>query len=123
LGVTTAAPEIFGAEDGTTQAVVANPDGSFNSPSNPAPRGSEVAFWATGQGPVDSSTPYAKPQLPVTATIGGVDAKVVFTGLIYNGVLQVNLQIPPNAPTGAAVDIVLTVGSASSRRTVTLAVQ
>lgn len=123
LGLAPAAPEIFVQQDRSTNAVAVNQNGSLNSPSNPAPAGSTIEVWATGQGLTDNSTPNAKPQLPVSATIGGVGAAVAFAGLIYPGVLQVNLKVPPDAPTGDAVDLVLTIGTISSKHTATLAIR
>lgn len=123
LGLVPSAPEIYVQQDGSTNAVAINQDGSVNSPSNTAPRGSTIEIWATGQGLVDNSTPNPKPQLPVSAAIGGVSANVAFAGIIYRGVLQVNLQVPPDAPTGDAVSLVLTVGSASSSEPATLAIR
>ena len=51
-----------------------------------------------------NGTPLAKPILPVTATVGGIPATVEYYGsapsIIY-GVMQVNVRIPANAPSGA----------------------
>ena len=49
-------------------------------------------------------------------------ANLIFDGLVYSGVTQVNLLIPADAPTGSAVSLVVTIGAASSRTDVTLAV-
>ena len=49
-----------------------------------------------GQHPPEGVFP--APRLDVTATVGGAPANVVFTGMIYAGVLQVNIQIPEDAP-------------------------
>jgi trimeric autotransporter adhesin len=58
-------------------------------------------------------------------TIGGVNAPVGFSGLApgFAGLYQVNAQVPPNAPTGDAVPIVISVGTAQSPGGVTIAVQ
>jgi uncharacterized protein (TIGR03437 family) len=64
--------------------------------------------------------------LPVTVTIGGTvvpAANVVFTGLVYAGEIQINVLIPDAAPTGAAVPLVVSLGAASSRTDVTIAVK
>jgi uncharacterized protein (TIGR03437 family) len=66
----------------------------------------------------------------VTATIGGVSAPVVFSGLTPTlvGLYQVNVQVPVSAPTGDAVPLVVTVtdpktGLTVQSNTVTIAVQ
>jgi uncharacterized protein (TIGR03437 family) len=123
LGVTPAAPEVFTQTDGTSQAVATNADSSFNSPAKPAAKGSYLSFWGTGQGHVVSAGGYLKPVLPVRATLGGVDAEVSFAGLIYPGVLQVNIKVPVDAPSSDAVQLILTIGSGASRKTATIAVQ
>ncbi len=50
LNVTAAAPGVFAGSNGKGNAVVYNEDGGLNSPSHPAPRGSNVHFWITGDG-------------------------------------------------------------------------
>ncbi|HXB73924.1 MAG TPA: IPT/TIG domain-containing protein [Candidatus Acidoferrales bacterium] len=127
------APGIFTA-DGTGRggAAAINRDGSFNNSGNPAPAGSVVTFFATGEGAtvpagVDGSvtgTVLPRPLATVTATIGGVPAPVQFAGEAPNevsGVMQVNLTVPANLPAGA-LPLVLTVGAASSQPGVTIAV-
>jgi uncharacterized protein (TIGR03437 family) len=51
------------------------------------------------------------------------DANLVFNGLVYSGEIQLNVLIPDNAPTGGAVPLVLTIGAASSRAGVTIAIK
>ncbi len=129
------APGIFSAGNG--QAAVLNSNGSPNSASNPAAKGSIVQIFATGEGvlapagedgriengPV-SSIP--KPVLPVSVTFGGITSpQIPYAGVApqaVDGLLQVNAQIPPNAPSGN-IAIVLTIGSASSQTGLTIAVK
>ena len=73
-------------------------------------RGSTISLYGTGFGPVNhqpasgdpapdaSSTTLVVP----TVTVGGVPAKVEFSGLApgYAGLYQVNVTIPPDAPVG-----------------------
>ena len=56
-------------------------------------------------------------------TVGGVRAIVQFSGLAPTllGVYQINILIPPTAPKGDAVPVVLTIGGAVSN-TVTIAI-
>lgn len=131
-----ATPGIFTVNaTGSGQAVVVNQDGTLNSTSNPAARGTIIALWATGQGQTnppsyDGVQPggplYPVPSLPVTVTIGGVPAApsdVVFCGLVYSGVMQVNVRIPQAVAPGPSVGIVLNVGGAGSAPSVALAVR
>jgi uncharacterized protein (TIGR03437 family) len=66
-----------------------------------------------------------KPVLTVTATVGGIPAQVQYAGSapgeVY-GVMQVNVQIPANAPAGN-LPIVITVGTTNTQIGVTMAVQ
>jgi uncharacterized protein (TIGR03437 family) len=60
----------------------------------------------------------------VTATVGGQPAAVSFYGEapgLVAGVMQVNLVIPPNTPSGA-VSLSITVGS-STQAGITIAVK
>jgi uncharacterized protein (TIGR03437 family) len=112
-----------------------NEDGTFNSNLNPASRNTYVAFWATGQGLVDTpqqdgtqptGPPFPNPLLPVSVSIGGAkipDANLIFKGAVYSGEIQLNVLIPDNVPTGGAVPLVITIGGASSRSGVTVAVK
>jgi uncharacterized protein (TIGR03437 family) len=60
----------------------------------------------------------------VTVTIGGVPVVPSFAGLApgWVGLYQVNVEVPPNAPVGDAVPVVVSVGGVTSNQ-VTMAVQ
>ncbi|MDQ6707424.1 MAG: serine hydrolase [Acidobacteriota bacterium] len=105
--VNAAAPGIF--QFGINRAVVQNADGSLNAANNPAPAGGTVVAYLTGQGQVDTSVvtgsapasgALARPKLPVTASIGGQPADVLFGGLApgFVGLMQLNLRVPGIAP-------------------------
>ncbi len=136
LPVAAAAPGIFTVDSsGTGRAVAVNENGSFNTVDNPAQRGSIVAFWATGAGQTDpsgvdgaqpSAPVFPRPLLPVSVAIGGVvvpPEDVKFVGLIYAGITQINVKVPTEIPSGGMVDLLLTIGSASSRKGVTIAIR
>jgi uncharacterized protein (TIGR03437 family) len=101
-----------------------NPDGSPNTQSSPAPRSSWMTFYATGEGLTDgpnlagqpAQAPYPHPLLPITFTIAGVDAQILFAGSAPGmiGVLQINAVVPGGfvAPGEAAVE--LTLGTAKA---------
>jgi len=132
LPVTNAVPGIFTMNtSGTGAAVAVNQDGTFNSSTNPAARNSIVSFWATGQGQtsppgVDGQQPqppFPSPVLPVSVSIGGVavpSGDVVFDGLVYAGVMQINAVVPATVSPGNSVELLLQVGSSTSLKGVTL---
>jgi uncharacterized protein (TIGR03437 family) len=131
LAVADSAPGIFTKQYGAgpAWAVNAGPTPQFNAAETPVSRGGAVSFWATGQGAVDPAgqdgealSTWKALKLPVKVTVGGVEAPVLWSGLIYTGEIQVNAAIPANAPVGE-VELVVTIGNASSRKGVTLAVK
>jgi uncharacterized protein (TIGR03437 family) len=125
---------------GTT--LLAAPSGNG---SRPVQNGSEyLVIFATGLGPVIGANGEAPPAdgagaplttlyqttAAVTATIGGVNVPVVFSGLTPSlvALYQVNVQVPAGVPTGDAVPLVLTVtdpvtGQNFQSNTVTIAAQ
>ena len=122
LSVVSLAPSIV--SNGAGRAVIVNQDGSFNTASRPAKRGSVIVFFATGEGTttpggVDGRVgvaPLAKPNLAVSVRIGGKVAELLYAGNAPNfvaGAMQVNARIPDDAPTGD-VSIYLVVGTAAS---------
>jgi uncharacterized protein (TIGR03437 family) len=109
-----ATPALFTAEgSGAGPAAALNQDGSFNSPTNPAARGSTVVLFMTGEGQtsppgvtgrvtaLSGRTP--QPLLPVAVLIGDQPASVTFYGEVpgvISGVMQLHVQIPSNVPPG-----------------------
>jgi uncharacterized protein (TIGR03437 family) len=128
-------PALFGSFSTTgLQAAALNQDGTINSASAPAKIGDVIVLYATGEGQttppgVDgklASTPLPKPILPVSVSIGGQDAQVLYAGGAPGevaGVMQVNVQIPAGIQTGNSVPVVLTVGSAVSEFLTVLAIR
>ena len=57
--------------------------------------------------------------------IGGIEATVLFSGLApeFVGVNQVNVVVPPEAPTGSAVPLQISVGGVITSSRVTIAIQ
>ena len=117
---------------GSGSAAVLNQDGTLNTASNPAPRGSIVSFFGVGagesvpelfSGAIVVSTPYPKPAALVTATIGGQPAELTYVGAapyLPEGVTQLNARIPPGIPAGAQTVIVNVDGTASRPVTVSV---
>ena len=103
-------PGLFTANpSGSGQAAARNQDGkTYNSASSPAPIGSYISVYGTGEGLVNPGgvdgklAPTTLAGLPqpvqgVTAKVGGVPAIVTYAGAApgeVEGLLQVNLQIP-----------------------------
>jgi len=125
-----AAPGIFVSSD--TQAAAINEDGSLNGTDDPAPVGSILALFLTGTGVTEPPTsdgvlpglPLPQLALPVTVTIGGVVAEVVYAGsaLGLPGLAQVNIRVPAVAASDAA-PIRVAVGGISRSQFVTIAIQ
>ena len=136
LPVTNAAPGIFTtAGSGVGQGAVVNEDGAINGSGNPASLGSVVAIYATGEGQTappgtDGSiiTPaeLCRPVLPVSVTIGGQNAEVLYAGSAGDqiaGLFQVNARIPTTLAPAVDIPVILTVGGNHSQGAVTIAVR
>ena len=129
-------PAIFTLDrSGRGPAALLNENGTVNSASQPAAKGSIVVFYATGAGQttppgidglVISPSSLPAPLLRVTVRIGGLDAAVLYAGAapgMVSGVLQVNTRVPPTVTSGFNVPLTLLVGDAASPDGPTLAVQ
>jgi uncharacterized protein (TIGR03437 family) len=127
--VANAAPGVF--QFGQKHAVVQNQDYTTNTPDNPAAAGSYVVVYLTGGGRLDNPVPtgavapgdpLSHTMAPVTVTVGGSAAEVVFAGLTpgFIGLTQANIRIP-NLPRGE-YPMVVTAGGAASN-TVTISVK
>lgn len=135
LPVASSGPALFTAgSTGVGQAAVLNQNNSVNGASNPAARGEVIQIFATGGGqtsPASNTGAIAggagdATLLPVTVTIGGVDARVTYHGSAPGevaGLLQIDAVVPATAPTSAAVPILITAGGATSQGGVTIAVK
>ena len=129
------APGIFTMnQSGTGQGAILNQDGTVNGPGNPAAKGSVVSIYATGEGQtappgLDGSIVGAGnlryPVLPVTASIRGQSAEVLYAGSAGNqvaGLLQANVRVPASITADDAAAVAITVGS-TSQPGVTIAVR
>ena len=130
--VSQAAPAIFSQNSqGTGAGSILNGGLTVNSPSNPAAAGSTIAIWATGAGQLNPAVPTGSvpmgltvQALPVTVTIGGLQAQVTYMGnapQAVAGVLQVNATVPQLPPGNA--EVVVTVGGRPSQSGVTVSVR
>jgi uncharacterized protein (TIGR03437 family) len=131
-------PGIFSVNGlGSGQAIIVNQDGTLNSASNPAPRGSIVAMFATGFGVMNPGlgdgvivpkrpTPTNTPVAFVAVAVGGNVATIVYDGPAPGaiaGLMQVNFIVPPAATPGAAVPLQVQAGGNFSPANLTMAVQ
>jgi uncharacterized protein (TIGR03437 family) len=131
LQVAEAGPGLFSMEaGGTGQALALNQDGTLNSAENPAPKGSTVTLFGSGQGGVNPPVPdgqapaalsetVASPvadggacltqQQAVCVAIGSAFGEITFSGLApgFVGLWQLNVKIPDKDTvlTGPAVSV------------------
>jgi uncharacterized protein (TIGR03437 family) len=135
LPVSRTAPGVFTLDgSGTGQGAIVNQDGTINGPDHPAPRGSTVSIYATGEGQTEPSgangriataSDLRRPLAGVIVSIAGQGAEVAFAGSAggqVSGLFQVNAVVPRSIP-GGAVPVTLKVGEATSQAGVTMVVQ
>jgi uncharacterized protein (TIGR03437 family) len=91
-------------------------------------------LFGTGQGPLDkrvatgapgpSNAPFPEPMFPISMAVNGKPAKVLFSGTAPGlvGLLQLNLQIPDNTPSGPAT-VTFRQGDAAVAQSVVVYVQ
>jgi len=139
------APAIFTASGtGAGQGAILNADYSYNGTgagSRPAAAGSVVQIYMTGEGQTSPAGVTGKVTCPTgtSCTVSQLPVPLLLVGALVNnqpatitfygeapgfvaGVMQVDLIIPPNTPSGPA-SVVISVGSGSSQAGVTVAVQ
>ena len=115
----TYSPGVFAATDA---------NGVVFTQANPAKRGQTIVLYVNGMGPVDHQPPSGEPTpLPpplantgtATVTIGNIAAHVDFSGLSpgWVGLYQVNVDVPPDAPTGLQ-PIVVSIGGVDSKASI-----
>jgi uncharacterized protein (TIGR03437 family) len=134
LTITSAAPGLFSANSSGIGLLGAyNQDNSLNTIANPASPGDLVVFFATGEGltnptPADGQIAGSNaptPRLPVTVSIGGLPAEVLYSGGVPGstaGLMRVKARIPKSALPGL-LPVILSVGSYFSQGEATIAVR
>lgn len=133
VAVASAQPALFSRNySGTGQGVIYNQNGTTNSASNPATRGTIITMYLTGDGLTTPSgvdgklgdmNP-AKPILPVAVYLNGFQAELIYAGGVKDavaGVFQVNARVPLQVPVSDAVSVMVNVGSGATPFGVTLA--
>jgi uncharacterized protein (TIGR03437 family) len=135
--VQAATPGIFSYDSsGTGPGAILNQDYSLNSAARPAAVGTVVFLYCTGAGvTVPASKDGALASLtppfpvlatqPVTVTIGGISAQVVYAGPApgsINGLTQINAVVPNGVKSGPSIPVVVTIGGVPSQGNLSMAV-
>lgn len=133
--VAVAVPGLFAADaSGSGPGAFLNQDGvTRNSAANPAPKGSVIVLYATGEGQINTpvfdgqllAPPLPAPVSKVAVQIDGIDASVEYAGGVatqVSGFMQVNVRVPDGARSGA-VPVTLMVGGVQSKPGVTVAIK
>ena len=146
LTVTALQPGIYTVNtSGSGPGIVTNAlTGQLITPSNPAHASDFLSIYATGLGPLQGpngepapavgaaapSTTVFSTTSNVTATLGGIAAPVLFSGLTptFAGLYQVNIQVPDTVAKGNSVPLVITAkdpktGAVAQSNSVTIAIQ
>jgi uncharacterized protein (TIGR03437 family) len=143
----TTAPGIFTQNaSGSGPGAILNQDGiTLNGPGHPAPKGSIVTVYLTGEGVTSCGSPVLcnvtgaitsatlpppqvtpAPLYPVGVLINGQPALYTYAGEapgLAAGLLQLNVQIPATAQSGVPNSITVSIGSNISQNGVTVSVQ
>ncbi len=128
-----APPLLTRSASGTGPGAILNQDLSPNSATNPATAGSAVVLYGSGGGQFQPPLPDGEVTganlsdvvLPVTAQVGGVNAKVLYAGSapgLVAGAMQINVQIPAGTPSGN-VPVTITINGVTSQAGVTVSVR
>jgi len=117
------AAAVFAGDSGV---VYVGPPGSVPGEiTRPAKAGDYVELYGTGMGPTLSPAPdgvvltqdYPGNTANFSVTIGGQAATVLFAGLVFPGVFQINIQVPQGVPAGDQ-PLVVSVSQISSQANV-----
>jgi uncharacterized protein (TIGR03437 family) len=140
LNLASTAPGLFAQNaSGSGPGAILNQDNSLNGPSHPAAKGSIVQMFLTGEGQTNppsvtgtiTSVSLRPPQVtpapvqPIQVWIGGQPANYTYAGEapgMVAGVMQLNVQIPANALSGA-LSIQVKIGQTMSQSSITISVQ
>ena len=140
LTLAATAPGLFSQNSsGSGPGAILNQDYSLNGPGHAAAKGSIVMVYMTGEGqtspqpatgtittatlPPPQVTP--APAQPIQVWINGQQAVYTYAGEapgMVAGVMQLNVQIPANAPSGA-LEILVYIGTIQSQSGITVSVQ
>ena len=133
IAVLAAKPALFTADgSGKGPGAILNENGSVNTQSNPAAKGSIVVLYLTGAGQMQPSgqdgqiaTAISQLTQTVTATVADTAAEVLYSGNapgIVQGVVQINMRLSLSTASGAQ-PISLQISQATTKTIVTVWVQ
>jgi uncharacterized protein (TIGR03437 family) len=134
VALAAASPALFTVDSsGRGQALAVNQDGFPNTAAHGAQTASLITLYATGGGQtsppgVDGELAGAvlpRPLLPVSVTIAGQPATVLFAAGVPGsvaGIMQIEVQVPTGIQPGTAVPVSLQVGSFASPAGVTISI-
>jgi uncharacterized protein (TIGR03437 family) len=134
IPVQSSTPAIFTLDaSGLGPGAILNQDFSINGAGRPAARGSVVAIYCTGGGTTNPPTAdgavigatLPRLTLPVSVNIGGIDAKVSYSGGVpssIGGLTQINAEVPAGVRPGTGIPVTITIGGVSSGNGVTMTV-
>lgn len=135
LTVAAAQPGVFTkSQSGSGQGAIVKQDGvTLAEPGTPARKGEVVIIYCAGLGPVSPAvesgrrapaSPLSGVVNPVTVTIGGAEAQVLFAGLApgFSGLYQINAFVPQESLSGNEVAVIIEAAGQRSRL-VTIAVE
>jgi uncharacterized protein (TIGR03437 family) len=126
LKIVQAAPALFtAAASGVGQVAAVNQDNTVDTPS---PAGRVIQLYGIGFGALAATGAdgLARLLLPVSATVGGAPATILFAGQapgFTTGLQQINLLVPAGTPSSNATQLVVTAGGFSTQSNVTVAIQ
>ena len=137
IPVVAATPGVFTANaSGRGPGAILNQDSTYNTASNPAKPGDVIVLYGTGEGQLNplgvtgsiaSGPTYPKPVLPVSVSIGGIDATagITYAGsapTFVEGLLQIDVTVPQGVGSGAQA-LVVKIGNFTSQGSVIVYVQ
>jgi uncharacterized protein (TIGR03437 family) len=106
---------------GALAAITDNGDGHLITTTNSAKPGEQIVFWGAGDGADTNNDDLNPPKhfdnlAGITALyFGSVLVPIEYQGRSgYQGVDQINVQVPANAPTGCSVSVVAVTGTGAS---------
>ncbi len=135
LRVENTAPAVFTIDgSGRGQAAVVNQDGTVNSPTFAAARGSVISIFGTGEGQTGPAgqdgriitTDVRTPLASVSAKIGGTPVPVRYVGSApgqVSGLFQLNVFLPADIAIGPQLPLELTMGNFTTQFGLTVAVK
>lgn len=124
------------ASSGVGPGAILNTNYTLNSSANATARGGTAILFGTGEGQTNPACatgaitslvgPFPVPLAEVSVEVGGKAASVLYAGGapgLVRGVLQVNFTLAPDTPVGAAVPVLIKIGSRTSQAGVTMSVK